>query len=161
MTLLGTVAGWLPEGACSVIKLERERRRFRALRNLRVLLHPDLGSMASPSSEVVAGAAIVVTALLRRRGTILGFVPGKAGWCALQQGGETTAKEEEEDDEEGKKEEEQQKGSEMCSVCLSRRADCGLLHGNTMHRCACSSCAKSLTICPICRAIVERVVTVF
>ena len=48
----------------------------------------------------------------------------------------------------------------LCVVCLSEPRAVGLLHGTSMHVCACPACAARLQggPCPICRAPVERVV---
>ena len=48
----------------------------------------------------------------------------------------------------------------LCVVCLSEPRAAGLLHGTSMHVCACPACAARLQggPCPICRAPVERVV---
>ena len=49
---------------------------------------------------------------------------------------------------------------EDCVVCLERPAGVALLHGDTMHVCCCSICAAQLERCPLCRAVVDRVVAV-
>lgn len=48
----------------------------------------------------------------------------------------------------------------LCVICLAERRTAGLLHGTSMHVCACSACATQLQggPCPICRATVERIV---
>jgi hypothetical protein len=48
----------------------------------------------------------------------------------------------------------------LCVVCLSEPRAVGLLHGTSMHVCACPACAARLQggPCPICRAPVERLV---
>ncbi|KAJ9532232.1 hypothetical protein QJQ45_003874 [Haematococcus lacustris] len=51
-----------------------------------------------------------------------------------------------------------------CVVCLSAPRAVGLLHGSTVHKCVCRECAASMkagiTLCPLCRQTVERVLDV-
>ena len=51
--------------------------------------------------------------------------------------------------------------SSLCVVCLSGRRTAGLLHGTSMHVVACATCAPRLQglPCPLCRAMVERIVS--
>jgi hypothetical protein len=51
---------------------------------------------------------------------------------------------------------------EACVICLTAPRSVGLMHGDSVHRVACTACAGKLLggPCPICRAKVERLVCI-
>lgn len=55
---------------------------------------------------------------------------------------------------------------EPCVVCLEGRCTVGFVHGESVHRVCCRACADSLMLrpdasCPVCRALIDRVVSIF
>lgn len=53
--------------------------------------------------------------------------------------------------------------SELCVICLEAPQEAGFLHGSTVHRCCCRTCALQLKrnntqLCPLCREPIDHVV---
>ncbi len=133
--LLHTSAGWVPEALCSFLMLERRLRKFVALQPVPLWQNPS-SDEGSSLGEIAAGEQFVVAAVLERN-VRLGFVESRGGWAVLRgvEEGTVAAEEDIGGDEEG-----------LCSVCMARQIDCGLLHADSMHRCVCTHCAKTLSV---------------
>ena len=48
-----------------------------------------------------------------------------------------------------------------CVICFERIKNCGFLHGTEVHVACCKECGAKLANCPMCRAKVDKVVTIF
>jgi hypothetical protein len=50
---------------------------------------------------------------------------------------------------------------DLCSFCVERETDAGIVHGNVVHRICCYRCAKRIfkrrQPCPVCRQKIEKV----
>ena len=55
--------------------------------------------------------------------------------------------------------------TDLCVVCMERRKDATIVHGETGHTCCCFACAKDLQArgdaCPMCRAPIAAVIRQF
>ena len=49
--------------------------------------------------------------------------------------------------------------SELCNICMANSIDCLILECG--HMATCLACAKSLSMCPICRKQISRIVKAF
>ncbi len=147
MLRLAGDGGWLPEALCWPLMSEPGRATFAALTDLPVVAHP--GREWWGGGSVETGALFAVDCIYQEHGRL---TDGR-GWVAVDE----HSAERRGAAEEGGHEE---RGN-MCVVCLEAEADCGLLHGDSVHRCCCSRCAKSVTTCPVCRAVIDRVIAVF
>ena len=147
---LGGGGGWLPEALCWPLLAPPARRRLAARRELAALAAPAPG--AEETGRLAPGEAFAVDCLFGGYGRLAdgrGWVPLDTGSAAEREGGEGEGEAEEAGDE------------GLCVVCMAAAVDCGLLHGDSLHRCCCARCARELTACPVCRALVDRVVAVF
>jgi hypothetical protein len=140
--------GWLPEALCWPLHCDTVWRRVTALRELPSLAAPAAG--AAESGRVARGE---VCAIDRLHGGFGRLSDGR-GWMPLDSGSAAEAAGQQQQT--GEEEEEG-----LCAVCMASRVDCGLLHGGSLHRCCCSRCARELTACPVCRALIDRVVAIF
>lgn len=67
-------------------------------------------------------------------------------------------------EEEARQQREEHQSDDMCSICLSEPKTHGCLHGDTIHKFACSGCITRFNTgenCPICREPIERIVQTF
>ena len=135
--------GWLPMKALSELKTSPiESRRYYCTDETAIRQWPDdKGTVVGRLAE----CAVVVDCEWNDWGHLSdsrGWVQISADWEMLAVGGGRMLAEED------------------CVVCLERPAGVALLHGDTMHVCCCSICAAQLERCPLCRAVVDRVVAV-
>lgn len=48
---------------------------------------------------------------------------------------------------------------DACKICLDSEANCAFIECG--HIVSCINCAKSLTLCPVCRAVIKRTLRVY
>jgi len=60
------------------------------------------------------------------------------------------------------KEKKEKEKLKECAICFERvERLMGFLHGGTVHVCACDSCAKKVSKCPICNQSFQNILKVF
>jgi Zinc finger, C3HC4 type (RING finger) len=154
----------MASGRLSSLLVQRQTSKMMGLSELEVLLFPAPGNCIG---RLVYGEHFVVdhifTSGFAPYGVTYGHVADGRGWVTLQRLSDNhvfakpslspAAPSEASSDD------------ELCVVCLEAPKDAGLLHGSTIHKCVCIGCANSLlksqSSCPVCRSVVERVVSIF
>lgn len=150
--------GWIPAAQCVALDVVTGSAVWRAQVDCELFAHP--GHWSSARGYVLTGEHVRTTHAFQSSAFEFARLADGRGWMVVKRVSDgfaqaTIVRAAAAPDEDA-----------LCVVCLEEPRAAGLVHGETVHRAVCRRCADVLmqrqgATCPVCRAVIDRIVTVF